>query len=44
MKVNIEDREPTGETPLISAALAGQTQIAVCHALLPKTGLRRSTR
>ncbi len=25
--VNIEDREPTGETPLISAALAGQTQI-----------------
>ena len=25
--VNIEDRETTGETPLISAALAGQTQI-----------------
>jgi ankyrin repeat protein len=24
---NIEDREPTGETPLIAAALAGQTQI-----------------
>jgi ankyrin repeat protein len=27
--VNIEDREPTGETPLISAALAGQTQIVI---------------
>ena len=25
--VNIEDREATGETPLISAALAGQTQV-----------------
>src|SRR6185369_9394641 len=27
--MNIEDREPTGETPLISAALAGQTQIVI---------------
>jgi ankyrin repeat protein len=27
--VNIEDREPTGETPLITAALAGQTKVVV---------------